>query len=176
MNKRPVLYVNRITNLSDARYCAGMNVDLLGFVADPGHPDYVTPQLFREITGWISGPRKVIELSNIDDVEKIIQEYSPDLIHIMSKTLPSASPSFPMIVEGNAVSNLSDPNIEFVTVRNASETPGSAPSLLYYTSGSITELMRSTKVSGFILSGTPEQKPGLKDYDHLSGILEELDS
>jgi phosphoribosylanthranilate isomerase len=38
-----------ITNLSDARYCAGMGVDWLGFPAD-----VVNPDTFKEITNWVT--------------------------------------------------------------------------------------------------------------------------
>ena len=45
-----------ITNLSDARYCAGMGVDWIGFPLSQ-----VNPTVFSEITGWLSGPQWVVE-------------------------------------------------------------------------------------------------------------------
>jgi phosphoribosylanthranilate isomerase len=47
-----------ITNLSDARYCAGMGVEWIGFPSQD-----VSPAMFAEITGWLSGPQWVIELN-----------------------------------------------------------------------------------------------------------------
>ena len=48
--------VGSITNLSDARYCAGMMVDMLGFRSVEGQEGYIKPAQFQEIRGWISGP------------------------------------------------------------------------------------------------------------------------
>ena len=48
--------IAHISNLSDARYCAGMMVDILGFeIADPQSEHFVDPDSFEEITSWVTG-------------------------------------------------------------------------------------------------------------------------
>lgn len=78
--------VSCITNLSDARYCAGMGVDLLGFALEPDHPDYVPPEQFREITQWVEGIRLVGEISRAiaSDVPDLLAAYPVELLIIQA--------------------------------------------------------------------------------------------
>ena len=102
MLQKPLIYVSRITNLSDARYCAGMGVDMIGFVIDPNDADYVSPSLFQEIMGWISGPKKVIQIPEIShlDFEKIVNDYMPDILSVSATTIMHADlPALPLILE-----------------------------------------------------------------------------
>ncbi len=52
---RTFVKISGVTNLSDARYCAAMGVDMLGFAIDPLLPGYVEPDQFRAITEWVAG-------------------------------------------------------------------------------------------------------------------------
>ena len=196
MHPRPVIYVNRITNLSDARYCAGMGVDLLGFVITPAHPDYVSPVQFQEIMGWVSGPSRVVEIIDGEpfNIEEAITQYAPDLIHLTLTGDSSPPPtSFPMILETRfanwaSVQNKIQNNFKRVEYVVLTEIPadtselnalgGKYPILLPLGQNeiSIKEVQQQSGVIGFVLQGSPELKPGLKDYDHLSRILESLDS
>ena len=40
--------INEVINLSDARYCAGMGVDYIGFRIDENHDKYVDLENFNE--------------------------------------------------------------------------------------------------------------------------------
>ena len=53
MSLKTLVKVGGVTNLSDARYCAGMGVAILGFCPEPSRPDYVDLDKFKEITNWI---------------------------------------------------------------------------------------------------------------------------
>ncbi len=196
MASRPIIYVNRITNLSDARYCAGMGVDMLGFVVTQSHPDYVSPVQFQEIMGWVSGPRRVAEIIDWEsvNVEEVISQYSPDLLHIsITKATTNKLPSFPLILElsleiwhflQSKIQNDAT-KIEYVFLTEIPKNtdslneiePRNYPLLLPVSENerSILELQNKSGVSGFVLQGSAELKPGLKDYDHLSRILESLD-
>ncbi len=55
----PKVKVSGITRLEDARLCAGMGADHLGFDQDPASPRYVAPAVAREIVGWVEGPAPV---------------------------------------------------------------------------------------------------------------------
>ena len=56
---RPKLKICGITNLEDARYCAGAGADFLGFIQHPASPRYVEPGTAREIIEWVYGSRPV---------------------------------------------------------------------------------------------------------------------
>ncbi len=55
----PRLQISGLTRLEDARYCAAMGADFLGFVQDPASPRYVPPGQAREIGEWVVGPEPV---------------------------------------------------------------------------------------------------------------------
>jgi phosphoribosylanthranilate isomerase len=190
MPSKPVTYVRRITNLSDARYCAGMGVDMLGYIVDPTHPDYVSPKLYQEISGWIAGPKRVIEVG-IDHVnlDEIFNDYSPELVHVRSLTTtpPARLRDFPIILEVDPATHATalqtvkslGLKLEFLLVTgvaNGSFSPGFRPWLLEVGDASSVAMLRGQGADGFAMRGSREAAPGLKDYDHLSAILEELDS
>ncbi len=54
--------INSVNNLSDARYCAGMGVSVLGFNVDPLADSYISPEKYQAISEWISGPSFAAEL------------------------------------------------------------------------------------------------------------------
>jgi phosphoribosylanthranilate isomerase len=74
--------VGGITNLSEARYCAGMGCDYLGFrVGGKG----LSPKEFREIAGWVPGPQLVVEvdhLENPEEVARVLSELMPPLVQV----------------------------------------------------------------------------------------------
>ena len=62
MSLKTFVKVGNITNLTDARYCAGMGVNQLGFnVEDPNF----TVEKFKEITGWLEGIEYVAEFDKL---------------------------------------------------------------------------------------------------------------
>src|SRR6185369_1389083 len=67
--------VGQVTNLSEARYCAGMGVDFLSFPISS-----IDPKTYLEITGWVAGPKFGVEVDakNISNV----REYKTDFIEI----------------------------------------------------------------------------------------------
>ncbi len=79
-----IVKISNVTNLSDARYCAGMGVEMLGFSIDQSSRNYVSPKKFGEISSWIAGVKFVIETSEVD-TEKIkeqINNYAVDFLEI----------------------------------------------------------------------------------------------
>src|SRR5690349_1880504 len=76
--------VGQVTNLSEARYCAGMGVDFLSFPIAS-----VDPKTYLEITGWVAGPKFGVEVdaANINRVP----EYKTDFIEIDARQIDNAS-------------------------------------------------------------------------------------
>lgn len=77
MNYPFLLKFSGISNLSDARYAAGMWADFIGFCFDPNQSQYIEPAKAKEIAAWINGPMVVGEFGNqplewvMDFVEKL---------------------------------------------------------------------------------------------------------
>lgn len=76
--------ISNVTNLSDARYCAGMGVDMLGFSMDESSPDYVNPVRFTEIRNWLVGVQIVGETGETDlnRIGELLAIYQPDLLQV----------------------------------------------------------------------------------------------
>jgi phosphoribosylanthranilate isomerase len=81
MSLKTKVKAGNITNLHEARYCAGMGVDWLGFRADT-----VDATTFKDITNWVSGPQFVLELSEATSLESIAT-YQISLLEISYKQL-----------------------------------------------------------------------------------------
>jgi phosphoribosylanthranilate isomerase len=185
--------VGKITNLSDARYCAGMGVDLLGF---PIGAHGIDAKKYKEITDWVSGPAFVLELSTdtTENIEDVIHSYNADFVEISVRQLQFVNNlTKPLIVKltpddwahhkQELLRNKSG-IAHLLLIRSGSSIPASVPwnemksfsVLLSYTDFdySIHELLE-LPIEGIALSGSEEIKPGLKEYVHLSDILEALE-
>ena len=190
MQQRPLVYVNRITNLSDARYCAGMGADLLGFVVDPADPDYVSPESYQQMVGWISGPERVVELGAAPFREEIIREqYAPQYLHLSASRLSDCPiTALKLIVEvsydalGEMASTiLGRSDVAYVLIaslkhRLTADQLRGWPVLVAMdpACGATQDHLDRTGAAGIVLQGSREAAPGLKDYDHLAQVLEEL--
>jgi phosphoribosylanthranilate isomerase len=75
--------ISNVNNLSDARYCSGMYVNLMGFSLENTNEYYVPPTAFKEITDWLSGLEYVAEFSNShpDQILEIMAQY-PGFSHL----------------------------------------------------------------------------------------------
>ena len=84
MALKTLVKLSNVNNLSDARYAAGMGVELIGFDLDESSENYVDPDQFHAITNWISGVKFVGELSTIDQgsVDKLLSQYKLDYIQL----------------------------------------------------------------------------------------------
>ncbi|HEY9044312.1 MAG TPA: N-(5'-phosphoribosyl)anthranilate isomerase [Ohtaekwangia sp.] len=177
--------VGSITNLSDARYCAGMGVDLLGFRVVPGQENHINPKQFQEIRGWVTGPKIVAEvygLTHVDQLTEIIENYRPDFLELGKKELLllKGQASLPIILSIDTGETLDSINDEpaFILVRERSDLAQLANDYeILLTVESIENVQRIDQqyIHGIALSGSAEIKPGLKQYNELSEILEMLE-
>lgn len=79
------------TNLADARYCASLGADYLGFIQYAESPRYVEPDVAKEIIEWCEGPRSVGVFVNEhpDTVNKIASNTEFELIQLHGDEPPS---------------------------------------------------------------------------------------
>ncbi len=199
MLKYPV-YVRSITNLSDARYCAGMGVEMIGFCFDSQSDDFIEPSIALGIMGWISGVKIVAEFGD-DSHEYIVmvaKDLKPDFILIDSSfdNLGGADPNFgdntdiiyrinlanelktyprigSYILLENSATDLNNYYVNF----NKKEMSESYKLILSTGFGkeNIDEVQNVYQPYGYSLKGGKEIAPGLKDFDHLAEILEAIE-
>jgi phosphoribosylanthranilate isomerase len=187
MPLKTVVKVGNISNLSDARYCAGMGVDMLGFSVIADSPDHVEPKRFQEIRGWVSGPKFVAQVYGLgapDGLPEIIQHYAPDYFELDAQAFRKYAShlSLPCIVSVTKAefAELKDAhNIAYFLMDEAglsSAGSGNSGVLLKVDSGNgLSEKLAQYGVTGIALNGSPEIRPGYKDYNALAEILEMLD-
>lgn len=189
MALKTLVKVGSVTNLSDARYCAGMGVDFLGFRVIEGQPGAIPVKTFQEIRGWITGPQIVAEIYGVtgeDELARVLAETLPDYLelslaeyreigHLINRPYILRlhdSEDLPADFSVRPAYLLTGPAINATTSRYIPDFE------LLVEVNSIPELdaaIAQTGVSGIALNGGAEIRPGLKNYEALSGILEALE-
>ncbi len=189
--------VGNITNLSDARYCAGMGVDMLGFRIGESN-ESISPLKFKEISDWISGPQFIAELSELPK-GKVQDINGISLIELPVSeisALNSRQPRQEMIVSLGILDwhvykdDLLKHSgyIKFLLVNHLSGLPHTQAKNIISEISSIFPVLLGVEIKvelldeylswpidGVALNGSEETSPGIKDYDHLSSILERLE-
>lgn len=188
--------VSSITNLSDARYCAGMGVDLLGFPIQE-----ISLEKFTEIRNWLAGVEIVGEFSTHDaeEIKTKVAEYQPDYLEIDTKVnlVAIQDIAIPKILRVNidtdnlpAVFAASAPYVtQFLLV-------GDSPNSLDGMEGSVEiwsaqypiivgleipeadldEWIDQSSIKGIGLVAGDEDRPGFRDFTDLMNILEKLET
>lgn len=189
MSLKSIVKVSHLSNLSDARFCSGMGVELLGFGAIPGTETYMPPAVFHEIRGWIAGPGIVAEIygiTSVDQLHEVMQTYAPNYLELSwdEYTMLRNHLSLPSIVH---VSNLrstiaasKDSGIVYVTTDEqtaCSDISGIAYPVLGRVQ-SVEELHKKMKAgcfAGYVLESPRQVRTGVTSYDQLGEILEALE-
>jgi phosphoribosylanthranilate isomerase len=195
--------VSEVNNLSDARYCAGMGVEMIGFCLDENHPKFIEMARLREIAVWVSGVKVVGEVAG-DDVENInylaeqlnldyIQlSHSISLEHItrIKKPVILKLDFDPENIDNIAIElQTMQKHVDFFILESRNfDTVKSFEKLLHsWCSGykiilgfgvrreDLDEILNVIKPYGLALKGGHEIKPGLKNFEELSEILEALE-
>ncbi|KYG81222.1 hypothetical protein AWW67_07645 [Roseivirga seohaensis] len=192
MALRTFVKVSGINNLSDARYCAGMEVNQLGFEIEESASNYTDIQKYKEITEWLSGVEYVGEISSANSVIKaVIEGYQLDAIQVEHIEQINEA-----LETGLAVSFLAH---DMDLVKAAWETSGKKLAYILldaseidqamlntlskdipivlasgFTAETVTELAKSD-LKGIAIQGGSEIRPGYKDFDEMADILETLE-
>lgn len=189
MALKTLVMVGNISNLSDARYCAGMGVDLLGFAAIEGQPGYIPLKLYQDIRGWVAGPSVVLELYGLksgDSLSQLLEDYRPDFLEVGTaelKLLPDSLQQS-IIVRITSADDLSRiqerSGVQYVLINEDSLDIIQAaskifPVILSLRSSSGLSLLDTLPIKGIALSGSQEIRPGFKDYGDLAEVLEQLE-
>ena len=198
----PVI-LNSVNNLSDARYAAGMGVDMMGFETETGGERYVSPELFKAITSWLSGIQTVVEVTVLTpELLLTIQEhYQPDLIQfekiegVDSEALSSYACiqkfTFEKGKEKESLEAIEDQltnNYSYILFELSDWSDwrlhtdflselNERNTILWALpiEKEDVELIQELELKGISLKGGDEQRPGWKDLDQLIDILEALE-
>jgi phosphoribosylanthranilate isomerase len=189
MSLKTKVKAGNITNLSDARYCAGMGVDWLSFPAEK-----VNPVKFKEITDWVTGPQFVLEADSLDNSAPV-SDYSVSTLQISYSQLSwiNEIPGKEWMVtirlsdwiksESELLAQKKKIIQLIVTLDDTPNQQALLASmrthfqvLIEFNSAeqSLNEML-SLPADGINITGSNELKPGLKDFDALSSVLEELE-
>lgn len=204
MSLKTFVKIGKIDNLSDARYCAGMMVDILGFNLEEGTEGYVSPENYKEISEWVAGVEfcgefanaeiaeiklattqyelNYLEVQKIDHLEeladmgtkliyKLVINSTEELEQIANKLDLVADLVEHVIISSTdselfdqIESQLSNLKSEVSLIRGYDINTISAP-----------QVPVNNVFSGIELEGSPEDRPGYKDYGIVMDILEELE-
>ena len=191
--------VRHVTNLSEARYCAGMMVDMLGFAVNTGSPYYVDPKAFKEITDWVAGVSFVAECGDMSLSEVIEVTTAYNLKYAEVTTIPNLKPLHEagmQLIWRCDVDASFDPKtlarqlaevgryVAYIVISAPSGTD--IGTLEQAVSPSQIQLIKAFDISptnvsdlgpawhGIELAGGTEERPGYADYDMMD-VLEALD-
>ena len=195
MALKTLVKVGEISNLSDARYCAGMGVEMLGFNLNKQSDTFVSPEQFKEITDWVAGVKFVGEFTDADveTIKQFISVYAVDMVqitdtnsevifdldlpvimHIKSSDLEELELLMSQVgnqVDYYLLENFDDPD-------ELKELADNYPILVGCNIDveNVHLWIEETAIKGVALKGSLEEKPGFKDYDQLADILEALET
>ncbi len=196
MSLKTFVKISNVSNLSDARYCAGMMVDVIGFNVDPSSDSCVSESDFTEITEWIAGVSFVGEFTNANDDQicETIKNYPVDYIEIQNIDLVEKVGLLgkPLIFRLNVEtkedlsklkSTLSylDELVKIVLLKSQNqELFEELDSQIGYFNGNpkllkgygVKTSEEMAKLPGLELEATKEDRPGYKDYGHIMDLLE----
>ncbi|PKQ69332.1 hypothetical protein [Raineya orbicola] len=200
MALRCVVKVGSVTNLSDARYAAGMGVEMLGFRVQENDENYMPAETYQEITSWISGTDFILEISQTSwqDLQNILEKYPCNALEIADENLlemliknAETSENLPIKllwkVKNKQIFTQKAENwrkwISFFVfsktdINFCQELAEKYPILLEgdFSAVEVEKILAETSIKGFSLKGSAEIAPGLKDFDHLAEVLEILET
>lgn len=197
--------ISNVNNLSDARYCAGMYVNVMGFSLEEQNENHVSPKKFKEITDWISGVEFVAEFENShpERILTVLQEYEgftfiqiEEEAHLQMlmntnygliwKTKVSDIVDFDYYIskakslkDGGIVLLLDSDNLklDLEVIKKIDQLSRFCDVLVGFdiNQDNVEKLLNESLVKGIALKGGNEIKPGFKDFDELADILELLE-
>jgi phosphoribosylanthranilate isomerase len=176
-----IVKAGSITNLTDARFFAAYDVDFIGFNFDPKSPDYISPQNALAIKGWITGPKIVAEFANqdIDNIKNIIQFFEPDFVEVddsfMATILPELQQlNMPVIVRTNQLFSPQEDVMFYVTSITNLQQIKDVSKYIFDLSETTDDLPELNNILAIQLKGSPEMEVGIKSFDHIANMLEQL--
>ena len=179
MNYPFILKFSSISNLSDARYAAGMWADFIGFNFDPNSSSYIDPEKAKSIIGWISGTAIVGEFGQqpIEWIKDFSQQLQLQVVQIpadyMDMTIfQSGLKTIVLAKDGNDSSTLSHADIlltDNLSLYHQLIERYNKPVIFQTTT--LTE--DASYIQGIAIQGEPEDQPGTRNQGDWTAYLEQ---
>ena len=196
--------VTNVNNLSDARYCAGMGVDMISFMLDPHTTHHLERKAVQEIATWLSGVKVVgeFEEASADEINELIEALNLEKI-LVDKYLEDEIKKIkqPVIlkvyvnkdtIETDLIElmELYEPAVEYFMICSRDFETIDETNIkflrdlsnrfhIYLGFGvdhnTIQSVLQEVKPVGIRLTGGSEIRPGLKSFDELEQIFEVLE-
>lgn len=199
MSLKTFVKISNISSLSDARYCAGMGVDILGFNIDPTSSARIDVNDYKEITDWLAGVEFAgeFDLATADEIKSAIKDYPIHYIQVTNLDMVEAVGllGIPIIFKaqidsdedlaklGTTLSYL-DELASIVLLKNKDDSlEDKIDATISFYNGNV-KLVKGYQVKptdsihkfpGIEMEATKEEKPGFKDYGEIMDVLESLD-
>jgi phosphoribosylanthranilate isomerase len=182
-----------VSSLSDARFFAGMGVDWLGFDVNPTSESFVNVDLYKSLVGWVSGPKRVIEIPkalDTDSIAKLISDYLPECIEVELSEIEKFNYDLPIFaraqLEDIHISKITssikylvlETNADLFKYADELKSLATQTSILVSISPNqqdIKKVLDELPIAGIALRGSKEVQTGIKDYDY-SELLESLET
>jgi len=193
MALKTFVFISTVNNLSDARYCAGMHVDLIGFNVEKDNSKYINPETFKELTEWLSGVEFVAEFedSDLEQISETLQSYEVNHVMVNDAKLiePLQTKGLKVILKTDINNSLDSINPDLLVLTSSSDQMTADKEAIIKNVSvnhdiligfglddkNVELVLEQTKAKGIALTGSDEIKPGYKDYDELADILETLE-
>jgi phosphoribosylanthranilate isomerase len=198
--KRNIL-VKNVSNLSDARYCAAMGVQIMGFAVDPKDLGYISPDTILEIKEWVEGIEIALQVGTLEEneIRELIEKINSDIIicdasnHLeingLSCKLYSSFSNLQNLHNDDWINPAQDINgyiFKLPDPHNGNKLTdslhkmNSLPQISVFVEmpnleDHIEEYSNSWKNIGYVLSGGKETTVGFKDFNELAPVLEFLE-
>jgi phosphoribosylanthranilate isomerase len=197
--------VNGINNLSDARFCAGMGVDRIGFCLDESLPNALSTSEIQEIAGWVAGVKLVGEFTNTpaEEINQLIESCQLDYVQLNKQYLIDEIQQInrPVIqrarftkdtIESELIEemHLYKDHVAYFFVYSEDYQTIDDTNFLFLQDlarqfkiiigfgldkDNVVQVVQDIKPIGIGLRGGQEIKPGLKDFDALQEIFDVLE-
>lgn len=188
--------VGEVTNLSDARYCAGMGVEYIGFNLDIEGERAIDATSFTAITQWLEGVTivgefktsgaehiletiekhhlKCIEVSDVDLIGKLKASDVKVFLRLDETLSQSQISAHCDQLIGKVEAFIIDSPLSWDSI---SALSSKYPIITSHNLGpdSLEENLSKSSLYGISLKGGDEERPGFKSFDELADILEVLE-
>lgn len=187
--------VNKVSNLTDARYFAAMGVDYLGFCCNINTEMYCSPTKIKEIISWVEGPAFVLEFDgwqSEEDIKNILLDNLGQYLHFGVFATYKEDFGLP-VFKDYILENLKERDFEKTnypvvrTEKNFNELTSEEIILLKeklnrnntfldipFDGEDLPKILDTLPIYGLILRGGEEEKIGHKSFEQLDEIFDIL--
>lgn len=194
MELKTNILIEQISNLHDARYCAGMGVQYLEFQFDQNTQTSIKVEDYKEISGWITGIKKVGTINQTENLDVSINDLALDYLKTSNIDVLKKNKEQSLIFEINQISEdikmiLTElkGEVSFFVIPYQEDIEKSRYTALCqefpiflkgkFTGDAALEVIENINPYGLMLEATggKEIKVGVNDFDELADVLEAIE-